>query len=190
MRNGVRYICCVLFFSLAAVVVFPHAARAEIGSVPVKEDIRTDLRTLNVCREGLARTLAFAESRPDLFNPGREKRKGLPSRREKVETWGAWSAVLDYTSALDAVMARHGNFMGYVSGERKRTSFSLLYAAFLAEYRYALEFIALSEKNPARDADLAEFGRSWERPKWHILTRKSPEKKDAVRTAARQEPTR
>jgi hypothetical protein len=100
--------------------------------------------------------MAFAESRPDIFNPDRKKREGLPSRREKMEAWGAWSAVLDYTAALDAVMARNGDFMGYVSGERKRTSFSLVHAAFLAEYRYALQFISLAKKNPALDTILDE----------------------------------
>ena len=135
---------------LAALLAGPGASPALSG------EPAADLRALTVCREGLARTVAFAESRPDLFSPGRKEGKSLPSRGEKMELWAAWSAMLDYTSGLDTVAARHANFMGYVSGKRKRSSFSLVYASFLAEYRYALEFIALAEKNPALEAILDE----------------------------------
>lgn len=140
--------CAILF--LAALLSGPGIAPALCG------EPADDLRTLAVCREGLARTVAFAESRPDLFSAGQTDRKSMPGRGEKVELWSAWSAMLDYTSALDTVAAGHTDFMGYVSGKRRRSSFSLVYASFLAEYRYALEFISLAEKNPALEAILDE----------------------------------
>jgi hypothetical protein len=139
----------VLLF-LAALMVVSGAAPARSG------ELTDDLRTVAVCREGLERTVAFAESRTDLFSRSGKERNSMPSRGEKMELWAAWSALLDYTSGLDAVAAGHADFMGYVSGKRKRSSFSLVYASFLAEYRFALEFIALAEKNPALEAVLDE----------------------------------
>jgi hypothetical protein len=150
MRTRIVKVFPVALLFLAALMAGSGAAPALSG------DLTDDLRTLAVCREGLARTVAFAESRTDLFNPAGKERNSMPSRGEKMELWAAWSAMLDYTSGLDTVAAGHADFMGYVSGKRKRSSFSLVYASFLAEYRYALEFIALAEKNPALEAILDE----------------------------------
>jgi hypothetical protein len=135
---------------LSVLLPGPGAAPALAG------ELAADVQALRICREGLARTVAFAEYRPDLFNPPGKERKSMPTRGEKMELWAAWSAMLDYTSGLDAVAAGHANLMGEVSGKRKRSSFSIVYASFLAEYRYALEFIALAEKNPALEASLDE----------------------------------
>jgi len=132
---------------LAMPLILPGAVCAVPG------EVSPELRSFRVCREGLARTVAFAESRKDLFNADR---KHLPSRGEKMESWGIWSAMLDYTAGLDAVAAGHSGFMGYVSGTLKRSSFSLVNASFLAEYRYAMEFIALAERHPAMETILDE----------------------------------
>lgn len=147
----------ILVSSCAGVLLLLAAFMAGPGEVSaLAGELTADMRTYRICREGLARTVAFAESRKDLFSRSRKKRYSMPSRVEKMELWAAWSAMLDYTSGLDAVAAGHADFMGYVSGKRKRTSFSLVYASFLAEYRYAMEFIALAEKNPALEAILDE----------------------------------
>jgi hypothetical protein len=49
-------------------------------------------------------------------------------------------------------------------------------------------FLDGSEKtNSAAEADVAEFRMSWQRPKWHVLTRKSPDKQSGEKLAVRPE---
>jgi hypothetical protein len=49
-------------------------------------------------------------------------------------------------------------------------------------------FLDGSEKtNSAAEADVIEFRRSWQRPKWHVLTRKSPDRQNGEKLAVRPE---
>jgi hypothetical protein len=87
-----------------------------------------------LAREGLRKALAFAESKPGLFQPSREPR--IFAREDKEAVWGAWSAVLECQGALDQLYHRSHQPIAIANG------------AFLAGYRHALEWIALAEKNP------------------------------------------
>lgn len=152
MRTGISAIFTITLLTALSMPLL--AGLCAASSSPGDTD--ADVQTFRVCREGLTRTLAYVKFRPDLFKPERKKRKALLTRGEKMEAWSAWSAMLDYTATMDSVGARNGVFMGQVSGKPKRTSFSLVYAAFLAEYRYALEFISMAKKNPELDTVLDE----------------------------------
>jgi hypothetical protein len=145
------FFICISTFILMTVPVCSNGAD---NSIPSKKEINNDIRTLAVCREGLAGIIAFAQSHPELFNPGKQERKLLLSRRDKMEVWGAWSSVLDYTATLDALGARYNEFSHVKDKNEKRAIFSIRYAAFLTEYRFALEFIARAENNPALDTIL------------------------------------
>lgn len=153
MKTRIQLVSVIAVAFLAMPMVVPTAVCAGSG------EVAPDLLSFRICREGLARTVAFAGSGKDMFKPDRKR---LPSRGEKMELWGAWSAMLDYTAGLDGVAAGNSGFMGYVSGTLKRSSFTLVNASFLAEYRYAMEFIALAERNPALetilDEPVPEFG--------------------------------
>jgi len=143
------------FFTLLLLAA-PICVLGANNTTPSQNEIKADLQTLTVCREGLAKIVAFAESRPDLFRPGKEGQKRLLGRQEKMSVWGAWSAMLDYVAALDALGERHGDFYRSGSSSQKRSSFTIRYGSFLAEYRFAMEFIALAGQNPAMDTILDE----------------------------------
>jgi hypothetical protein len=144
----------VIFISAFMLMTIPVCSNGEVNSISSKNEINNDIHSLAVCREGLAGIIAFAESRPDLFSPGGEERKRLLSRKDKMEVWGAWSAVLDYTATLDSIGARYNDFLQSKDNAEKRETFSLRYAAFLTEYRYALEFISRAEDNSSLDTIL------------------------------------
>lgn len=150
MRTRIlRFIACA-FLSIAAATAGPVAAASLPG------DFRSDLDAFRLCRDGLARTVAFAASRSDIFGPGKKGANGLPDRQARMVAWGAWSAMLDYTAALDGIGEKYEGFNLVSGAAGKRASFSLMYASFLAEYRFAMEFIALAEKCPAMDKLLNE----------------------------------
>lgn len=121
-----------------------------------RKRISADTRAYTIARDGLRRAADFARSRPELFNPGKGKKNGLLPREEKLAIWNTWSSVLDSLAALDTIRHEHGKFELFQDKERRNASFALANAAFLAGYRYALEFIALADKNPALDTILNE----------------------------------
>jgi uncharacterized protein YycO len=77
-------------------------------------------------------------------------------REDKLTIWGAWSNVLDSLSGLDQLRREHKKFDLFQDSERRNASFAIANASFLAGYRYALEIIALADRNPALDTVLNE----------------------------------
>jgi len=113
-------------------------------------------RAYQISRTGLHRVVDFARSRPDLFSRADEQKKGLLKRREKLAIWNTWSSVLNCLAALDAIRNEWKDFGSYKSKSKRNMSFALNHAVFLAEYRYALEFIELTDKNDSLDTILNE----------------------------------
>ncbi|HEU4523245.1 MAG TPA: YiiX/YebB-like N1pC/P60 family cysteine hydrolase [Thermoanaerobaculia bacterium] len=71
------------------------------------------------------------------------------SSDDKAALRGAWSAFLDYQLALDSVG-------GWYRKQRSEPAMVITYAAFLAQYRGALELIAAANGVPGADAVLNE----------------------------------
>ncbi len=122
-------------------------------SLPALAD---DSTTFFILRTSLVKAEDFARSRPDLFNPDREQRNALLSREDKLAIWSTWSSILNSIAGLDQLRNAHRKFDLIQENERKNASFAIANAAFLASYRYALEFIALTDGNPALDTILNE----------------------------------
>lgn len=119
------------------------------------ERITNHLKMIAICRTGLSNILAFARQQTNLFPATKPAEQQLPRREEKEILWQAWGTYLDYMLALDAMDAYHSDWFR-LSGERREKSFATGYAAFLAKYRFSLEFVALMEKNPFLDTILNE----------------------------------
>ena len=119
------------------------------------ERIAADMRLVAVYRLGLSNTLAFVAQQSNLFPTVKPSEPRLPRREEKEVLWQAWRSYLDYLLALDALDDRHAGWWR-LSGVRRETSFAVGYAAFLAKYRFSLEFAALAERNPFLDTILNE----------------------------------
>jgi len=113
-------------------------------------------------RAGLQRVLGFVKSRPDVFGgpPGDTVR--LLPREARGTACRTWNSLLDYYLALDSLGQHHKSFYKIRGKQDKRNSFLVGYVAFLAEYRYALEFIDLIERDPGLDKllndPIPEFG--------------------------------
>lgn len=119
------------------------------------ERIAADMRLVAVYRLGLSNTLAFIGRQTNLFPGVKSSEPRLPRREEKEVLWQAWRSYLDYLLALDALDAHHEGWWR-LSGVRRETSFAVGHAAFLAKYRFGLEFAMLAERNPFLDTVLNE----------------------------------
>lgn len=137
---------------LLAALVSPAVAWAE--SIATLKDAEraarqvNDLRAVTVYRQGIARLLAFVEQRHDLFPAARPNGPRLLGERERETVRTAWKALLDYTLALDALERYHGDFHLMLSAGDRARSHRVTYAAFLAKYRFGLDFIRRVENDP------------------------------------------
>lgn len=121
-----------------------------------QRQLTTDIKTFTILRGNLKRAAEFARSRPELFQPAKDKKNALLTRDEKMAVWTTWSGVLDSIAGLDRLRREHRKFDLFQESERKAASFAIANASFLAAYRHALEFIALADGNPALDTVLNE----------------------------------
>ncbi len=152
MTRSIRLLLFIIVLACPCITTAAHAAT----DADMMKRIASDSRAFGIAREGLRRAVDFARANPDIFTPEKDRKKGLLTRQEKLTVWNTWSSVLDSLAALDAIRREWDSFSSSRDKEFRNASFALHNAAFLAGYRYALEFIALSDKNPALDKILNE----------------------------------
>jgi hypothetical protein len=141
--------CLFLFFYIA-----PSALWAKASQGNIQNDFTTDAKTLTSVRRSMEHTLQFSRSRTDIFNQPGAGQNNLLSRDQKLTLWGVWSNILDYTITLDGLRGGYGDFSSIKNKEDKDHAFSMAECAFMAQYRYAMEFIALADQNPDLDVVL------------------------------------
>jgi hypothetical protein len=112
--------------------------------------LQADARAVQVERDGLLAIVSYLDSRPDLFPTTRLKESRLLRREEKEAVWNTWQRFLDYLVGLDSIERYHASFHR-LKGPAREDSFLIGYAAMLAQYRAALEFIERAERNPEWD---------------------------------------
>ena len=111
------------------------------------DKIKKDVQVLSISREGLGRAVEFANARPYLFSARKSNDSSLMKRHEKMTAWTTWSIILDYVSSLDRLAEIHSDYYQIKNKSMRKASFQVAYGAFLAEYRFALEFLAIVENN-------------------------------------------
>lgn len=130
------------------------AAPPPLAALDVSERrqrLDADAGTVRLYRDGLSSALAYATSQPELFPKTRQKGAVLMAAATRDQARALWQRMLDYYLALDSVRRYHAGFAGLTDkGERER-ALVVHYAAFLAQYRHALDFLELAETNPALD---------------------------------------
>jgi len=112
---------------------------------------KSDAACLQRYRQGLQGLLQFVASRPDLFPKEKRDDKRMLSEQDKTAVRSTWQGLLDYMLALESIKQPHTGFYKSGSKNEQRESFMVLYAAFLAQYRFALEFLATAENDPSLD---------------------------------------
>jgi hypothetical protein len=125
-------------------------------------------------RMGLMNIVQFAHSRQDLFPTTKTKTRLLRSEQKDLIR-SAWASFYDYMLASNSLNLFHKKLAPPLSSEQKE-NFLSSYASFLAEYRFALEFIGLIENDPELNTILNESipelglpSGSYDRLKLHIL---------------------
>ncbi|MGK2859610.1 MAG: YiiX/YebB-like N1pC/P60 family cysteine hydrolase [Thermoanaerobaculia bacterium] len=134
-----------------------------------------DAGSVLIYRAGLRELVEYADTRRGLF-PRTSAKEPLPlTPEERAEARAIWRSVLDYQLALESIRAFHADYYK-LPRSAERDSFLVMYAAFLAEYRNALEVIERADRNPGyqvllNDAvpELGVDSGSWSRFKFRFL---------------------
>ena len=71
----------------------------------------------------------------------------VPSTAEREDARAVWKSFLDYQLALESIRERHRHFIE-LRGTKRAAAFRLYHAAWLAQYRGALDFVAHMERHP------------------------------------------
>jgi hypothetical protein len=146
-RGGAR----ALALGLLALALQPIAASAD----PNPSDALHAIVAIQRAREGLVAAQRYMESRPDLFPARRLERERVLRPSLRADLLGVWESVSDYLLALGAVRDAHDGFL-LARGSARGESLHLYRAAFLAQYRHALEIIERFERDPGFDKILDE----------------------------------
>jgi len=113
--------------------------------------IASDARAVEIHRRGLGRALNFIHAHPELFPAQPVTAATLPTREQREQIWTTWKSLLDYHLALDSLARHHAAFYRLPTSVAREDSFAVGNAAFLAQYRHALAFIARAENNRELD---------------------------------------
>jgi hypothetical protein len=99
-------------------------------------------------RQGMIDIIDYMKKRPDLFDAASGDGKMSLNREQRLSVWNIWQSFLDHILAMDSLGSIYSQYYKEFDDERKKFAFRVSFAAFLAQYRYAMDFINIIEQNP------------------------------------------
>lgn len=112
-------------------------------------DFDYDILSVTVCRQGLESLLLFMQQSAVAWGLSDSLPAKIIPRDKKIDLLITWGSLLDYLAQLDHVKNTYRNSLFINEEEYNYDHFIIYYSAFLNQYRFALEFLDLAEKNPA-----------------------------------------
>ena len=135
-------------------LIIPVTIFSGISEAP---DFTEDIQIIENTRKSVQNILTYVKANPEIFPSQKLKKKRLTSREQRQVIWQTWQAFLDRILVLDEVGLRYETLYRELDNKKeKQHAFRIGYAAFLVQYRYAIEFITLMENDPAMHTMLNE----------------------------------
>ncbi len=135
----------ILAFSIGLALVSALTPAMAGAAVSVEEEFQ-------ILRQGFDRTLAYADTRSDLYNGNGE----VLNREQKMALWTTWAALQDHMAQLEGLRADQDHWFATKDNALRRSRLVREYALFLTGYRYAMIFIERVQQNPALEVLLNE----------------------------------
>ncbi|MBN2427388.1 MAG: hypothetical protein JXK94_03530 [Deltaproteobacteria bacterium] len=153
----------ILKFVLSSTAVLmlavpPPCQAVNATNTAFAKRLSIDIRAIQASRQGLKTTLEYIDAHPDIFPPTKLKDGRLLNREERLIVWQTWQTLLDHVLFCDALGQEYSEIYMLAEEEEKKkeSAFFIALASFLAEYRFALDFIERMERNPAMHVMLNE----------------------------------
>ena len=138
----------VLIVALVPLLGWGWWASASKDATAPEIAFENDAAAILQSRQGLVGIVAYLEGEPTLFLPERQLTRRTLTRDEREQIWHTWQSFLDHVLALDSLGQAYSDFHALDNDDDKKRAFKLAFAAFLAQYRYALDFIRITENDP------------------------------------------
>jgi len=134
------------------------APRAFVELDPPERAARLEADTIAVrhYREGLKSVIVYAAAQPALFAKRKPGATPLMTVEARDQMRALWQQMLDYYLALDSLRRYHSGFAQASDARERERGLLVHYGAFLAQYRYALDVLALADTDPTLDVLLNE----------------------------------
>ena len=162
-RAGIGELRGPLFLALAAVLFVGtalHGAEVtpltKLSAEELNARVRRDVASVRTYRKGLQAILAYMRSEPKLFPQKKLEKPRLLKTAQKDTVRSTWKSALDYVLALDSIGRYHQKYYRLKGKALKRDSLAVFFGAFLAQYAFALEFLALAQNDDGLDTLLNE----------------------------------
>jgi hypothetical protein len=136
--------------------LIPVAAEQSKSNYVSFARISADQKAVLQYRTGMQTIIQYMDRHSDLFPPEKLTEKRLPTLEQKQKIRTTWKSFLDYILALDSIGKLYDNFYLSNDAEYRKHALTTLFAAFVAQYRYALEYIHRIENDPGLDVILNE----------------------------------
>jgi hypothetical protein len=132
-------------------LIFSHVSvtpAAQSSGDYLQQQLNNNLQVVVTQRNGLADIVTYLESQKALFNKPKSIDNPLPSKTQRELIRTIWVSLLDRLMILDSISQSYEDFKQLKDETLQKQAFDVAYAAFLARYRYVLDFLQISERNP------------------------------------------
>ena len=107
-----------------------------------------NIKSVEIYRAGISRLVNYAQQRVDLFPITKPLVTHLLTENERETVRSLWGGLLDYYILLDSIGSFHADYYKLINSDDRARSFHITRSAFLAQYRFALDFIQRVENDP------------------------------------------
>jgi len=116
-----------------------------------------DIEVIKNTRKAMQDVLIYVKTNPEIFPSKKTSVNRLTSREQREVIWQTWKTFLDRILVLDEMGQRYDALYRNTKGKKEKLmTYQIGYAAFLIQYRYAMEFITLIENDPGMHTMLNE----------------------------------
>ncbi len=134
---------CTLFLLVVAIPA------QLIANANYEHRYQKDVNTILTSRDGMKSILAFIDENPEIFSNSKSSEPQQPNREQRVLIWQTWQSMLDHIFFFDTMGSMYGQIYKNSTGKiAKQKPFIAAFSCFLAQYRFAMEYIERMERNP------------------------------------------
>lgn len=141
----------VCFLTIVSGCLFLQVMTAQAtAAVDYRQRYAMDVQAILSSRFGMQSAIEYVDSRPEIFPPGKvEANTHSLNREQRMLARQAWQNFLDHILFFDSMGHMYAEIYDNVSGkENKEEPFLAATGCFLAQYRFAMEYIDKMENNP------------------------------------------
>jgi hypothetical protein len=129
--------------------VLASCTKPDSSRLPAPADLHQNLQAIEICEDGIQTVLGYLNENSDRWGLNYDSEQQFIGNEDRQLLLMTWSSMLDYFAQLDYIKQANQAFYYNNGDEIISDDFTAFYLAFLIQYRYALEFLDLIERNQA-----------------------------------------